>query len=169
MAGGRILVYLLRRDLRLADNPILHHLSSNKNHGFDLLLPVYVFPRTQMEVSGLVKDGAKSPYPQARSPLGNFWRCGPHRAKFVAESVWDLKKSLQSAGSDFIIRFGDQETVVQQLIGHYRDTNTPVSAVWMTEDVSWEERQEEKAVAAVCSDSNVEFKLWKDEKYFIDE
>lgn len=169
MAGGRILVYLLRRDLRLADNPILHHLSSNKNHGFDLFLPVYIFSRTQIEVSGLVKDSAKSPYPQARSPVGNFWRCGPHRAKFVAESVWDLKKSLQSAGSDLLVRFGDQETVVQQLIGYYKNTSTPVGAVWMTEDVSWEERQEEKAVTAVCSDSKVDFKLWKDEKYFIDE
>ncbi|KAK5653391.1 hypothetical protein OQA88_8876 [Cercophora sp. LCS_1] len=76
MSKSNILVYVLRRDLRVADNPILHHLASN-NHGFTHILPIYVFQAHQVEVSGFLVNGAKSPYPEARSRVGRYWRCGP--------------------------------------------------------------------------------------------
>ncbi|PTD03494.1 putative cryptochrome DASH [Fusarium culmorum] len=44
MAGNKLLVYLLRRDLRTIDNPILHHLATF-DHGFTHLLPIYIDDR----------------------------------------------------------------------------------------------------------------------------
>ncbi|UKZ60692.1 uncharacterized protein TrAtP1_001962 [Trichoderma atroviride] len=67
MSGGSILLYIMRRDLRTSDNPILHRLSTAE-HGFTHLLPVYILPPDQMEVSGLVKDGKTSPYPPRQIP-----------------------------------------------------------------------------------------------------
>ncbi|KAJ4182587.1 hypothetical protein NW755_010354 [Fusarium falciforme] len=168
MAGSKLLVYLLRRDLRATDNPILHHLAT-ADHGFTHLLPVYVLPPHQIEVSGFLTENQKSPYPQALSQVGRFWRCGPHRAKFTAESVWDLKDSLEDLGSGLVLRIGGFSDVVRQLIQALNDNHHSVDAVWMTEDVSSEEVDDQDSVSAVCSEKSVGFKLWRDDKYFIDD
>lgn len=169
MPAGKLLLYLLRRDLRVADNPIFHNLSTQTDHGFDTLLPVYVFPRKQMETSGFLREGSTSPYPPALSQVGKFWRCGPHRAKFTAQAVWDLKGSLEALESGLEIHVGDHARVVEQFIRHFKNTDTPVGAVWMTEEVSAEEMDEQESVAAACAAAGVDFKLWADEKYFVDE
>ncbi|RSL53813.1 putative cryptochrome DASH [Fusarium duplospermum] len=168
MAGSKLLVYLLRRDLRATDNPILHHLAT-ADHGFTHLLPVYVLPPHQIEVSGFLTENHKSPYPQALSQVGRFWRCGPHRAKFTAESIWDLKDSLEDLGSGLVLRIGSFSDVVRQLIQALNDNHHSVDAVWMTEDVSSEEVDDQDAVSAVCSEKSVGFKLWRDDKYFVDD
>ena len=162
------MIYLLRRDLRVSDNPILHHLATTKDHGFTHLLPIYVFPSHQIETSGFLKDGQTSPYPQALSQVGGFWRCGPHRAKFVAQSVWDLKNSLEAVKSGLVLRVGSVGDVLKEAISGLQD-KISVGGVWMTEEVSYEEKQEHKAVESICADFDIEFKLWADEKYFVDE
>ncbi|KAJ9663096.1 hypothetical protein H2201_005767 [Coniosporium apollinis] len=188
----RILIYLLRRDLRLADNPILcevSRLSSQSQAPFTHLLLVYVFPAQQIEVSGFLQDpNAKSPYPEARSQVGGFWRCGPHRAKFMTESVWDLKQSLQRVNSGLEIRVGMLGDVIRQILDWYksegedgedgvnvsgdREPGEPkgeVTGVWMTSDDATEEKREERDVRRVVESEGIEFRLWKDEKYFIDD
>ncbi|KHN98700.1 Cryptochrome, DASH [Metarhizium album ARSEF 1941] len=169
MSRGKLLVYLLRRDLRVADNPILHHLATTSGHGFTHLLPVYVFPAHQVEVSGFLKDGEPSPYPPAKSQVGKFWRCGPHRAKFTAEAVWNLKKNLEDLGSGLALRLGSAKDVIDHLIKELKGTVPSVNAVWMTEEPSWEEVREQESISALCSEHGIEFKLWKDEKYFVDD
>ncbi|KAI9163464.1 putative cryptochrome DASH [Paramyrothecium foliicola] len=169
MTRDKILIYLLRRDLRLADNPILHHLATTPDHGFSHLLPIFVFPHHQVEISGFLKDGAKSPYPPAVSQVGKFWRCGPHRAKFLAHSVWDLKTNLEEVGSGLVLRVGSTSDVLKNVFQHLKDKREEIGAVWMTEEKSSEEIDEQTALAAVCAEHKVEFKLWQDEKYFIDD
>jgi deoxyribodipyrimidine photo-lyase len=171
MSNSRILVYVMRRDLRVSDNPILDSILKNGTHDFTHLLPVYVFAAQQVEVSGFIpKDGGKSPYPEARSQVGAFWRCGPHRAKFLAESVWDLKSGFEKLGSGLCIRVGMIDEVVKSLIDGFNDQeNNKVSAVWMTADEGVEEIREERATRRVCEKSGVQFKLWQDEKYLVDE
>lgn len=169
MSRGKLLVYLLRRDLRVSDNPILHHLATVSDHGFTHLLPVYVFPAHQVEISGFLKDGETSPYPPAKSEVGKFWRCGPHRAKFTAEAVWNLKNNLEELGSGLVIRAGNAKAVLEHLAKEFKDHGSEVSSVWMTEEPSWEEVQEQKSISSLCSEQGIEFKLWKDEKYFVDE
>ncbi|RDA89356.1 hypothetical protein CP532_6168 [Ophiocordyceps camponoti-leonardi (nom. inval.)] len=168
-AGTKTLVYVLRRDLRIRDNPILHYLATTSDHGFTHLLPVYVCVSRQMEVSGFLRPDQQSPYPPARSLVGGYWRCGPHRAKFVAQAVWDLRNSLQKIDSGLVIRVGEIKDVVDHLIRDLDGQSSKPAAVWMTEEVSWEEKQEQKDVATVCSDLGVDFKLWPDEKYFVDD
>ncbi|KAG5931358.1 hypothetical protein E4U60_006157 [Claviceps pazoutovae] len=169
MTRTKLLVYLLRRDLRVADNPILHHLASVSDHGFTHLLPIYVFPAQQVEISGFLKNGATSPYPPALSRVGKFWRCGPHRAKFLAESVWNLKTAYEELGSGMLIRVGSTKDVVEHLIGEMKDTATSVNSVWMTEELSGEEKEEQEAMASLCSKRDIDFKIWKDEKYLVDD
>lgn len=165
-----IVLYILRQDLRTGDNPILSHLATTKDHGFTHLLPAYIFPANQVELSGFIKSGSKSPYPEARSRIGSYWRCGPHRAKFVGEAVWNVKESLQSIGSNLVIRLGTMEDAVRTLLeGLNRGKDQKVGAVWMTSHDGTEERNDERAVAALCKEHGAEFKLWDDEKYFIDD
>ena len=172
--ASRVLIYLLRRDLRLADNPVFHEiarLNAQSHKPFTHLLPVYVFPADQIEVKGFLSSSAEpSPYVEARSRVGGFWRCGKLRATFIAESVWDLKVDLEKIGSGLAIRVGPLREVVKSLLDGYRDRkDAEVHGLWMTSEEGWEEKQEESDVQHMLQTEEKEFKLWTDEKYFIDE
>ena len=177
MSPSRVLVYLLRRDLRLADNPIFHEISKishqphQPHHPFTHLLPVYVFPAQQVEVSGFLSSpDERSPYPEARSQYGGFWRCGPLRAKFLVESLWDLKSNLEDVGSGLAIRVGTQGQVVKDLLQAFTESgDIDVFGVWMTNEEGVEEKREERDVKNIVEDAGKDFRLWTDEKYFIDE
>ncbi len=175
MASQRVLIYLLRRDLRLSDNPIfheIHQLSQQSTKLFTHVLPLYVFSAQQMEVSGFLSErGAPSPFPEARSEVGGFWRCGVHRSKFLAESVWDLKSELERVGGGLVIRVGLVGQVVEDVLEHFKREKGSdyVSAVWMTGEEGVEEKREERDVRVAAEKAGVDFKLWLDEKYFIDE
>lgn len=122
-----------------------------------------------MEVSGFIRDGSKSPYPEARSQVGGFWRCGPHRARFIGQSVWDLKESFRSLGVDLCLRAGRYEDVLQGLLRGLEQKEQKVAAVWMTAEESVEEKRDERAVSSLCAQHGVDFNTWQDEKYFIDD
>ena len=173
MSSPRVLIYLLRRDLRVVDNPILHDIAKiaqQSQHPFTHFLPIYVFAAQQIEVSGfLSSDSERSPFPEARSPAGGFWRCGPHRAKFLAESVWDVKKRLGNIGSGLEIRVGMAGQVIKELLEAMQQQNTEIAAIWMTEEEGVEEKREERDVQRAAEGARTVFKLWKDEKYYVDE
>ncbi|CAD6503644.1 BgTH12-03303 [Blumeria graminis f. sp. triticale] len=166
--SNRLLIYVMRRDLRVTDNPILHELTKTK-HGFTHLLPLYTFSAEQIEVSGFLQSGAQSPYPEARSKVGSFFRCGPHRAKFILESVIDVKKELENLGSGLCIRVGMLGEVVEDLLTKFASNKVKVAALWMTSDHGYEEKIEEIAVHKMCQAAKVGFRLFADEKYLIDD
>lgn len=197
----RILLYVLRRDVRLSDNPVFTAASrqvtrqqdskslsgsgirtrddsltsEHRGTSFTHLLPVYVFPAQQIEVSGFLSSpSGQSPYPEARSHVAKLWRTGPHRAKFIAEGAWDLKETLEGlgCGSGLHIRVGLVPDVVKSILEYYSKddgSNGEISGVWMTADESVEEKEEERAVQKLAEQKGVDFKLWSDEKYYIDE
>lgn len=174
MATANILIYLIRRDLRVSDNPVLHSLATQNNHSFTHLLPIYIFPAEQIEVSGFIpvngKGKTENPYPEARSQVGGFWRCGPHRAKFLAESVWDLKRGLEDIGSGLCIRVGMMGEVLTGILEEITGQNEiNVEEVWITGEEGVEEQREEEAVEKACKEAGVQYRVWGDEKYFIDE
>jgi len=173
MSPPRVLIYLLRRDLRFADNPILNEISKTfqqSQHPYTHFLPVYVFAAQQIEVSGfLSSESDRSPFPEARSNAAGFWRCGPHRAKFLAESVWDLKKSLESVGSGLEIRVGMAGQVIKEMLEAFKKEKTEIAGVWMTAEEGVEEKREERDVRSVTEEHGTAFKLWTDEKYYVDE
>jgi deoxyribodipyrimidine photo-lyase len=168
MPDPKVLIYVMRRDLRVSDNPILHSLSSQEDHSFTHLLPLYVFAAQQLEISGFIEGDARSPYPEARSQIGGFWRCGPHRAKFLSESVWDLKGSLEKLGSGLCVRVGMVGEVVKKIL-EAEGSEMKVGGVWMTGEEGVEEGREERGIKDACEKNNVDFKLWVDEKYLVDE
>lgn len=197
----RILLYILRHDVRLSDNPIFYSasqqidprrtssatanprkrddspLSEHEDSTFTHLLPVYVFPANQIEVSGFLSSPSdQCPYPQARSQIAGVWRTGPHRLKFIAEGVWDLKTRLEGlqCGSGLEIRAGRIGDVVKDILEYYsKDSggkkDTDVVGVWMTDDAGSEEKADEKVVKSITKQYGVDFKLRADEKYYIDE
>ncbi|KAL7822721.1 cryptochrome [Trichoderma gracile] len=169
--GGRIVVYLLRRDLRTADNPVLHYLSTTDGkHGYTHLLPVYVMPPDKIELSGLVKDEEASPYPQALAEVSRHWKCGIHRVRFIAESVWDLKTKLEALGSGLIIRAGTFPDVLESIVQHYAGQidGPQVAAVWITSGLLLEEVNEQQAIASFCDEVGIRFVPFRDHKWFID-
>jgi len=208
-APTKILIYLIRRDLRLTDNPVFHEISrvfqSQSPPPFTHLLPIYVFPAHQIEVSGFIPDAEdaaatpKSPYPEARSKVAGFWRCGPHRAKFLAESVWDLKNTLEQTDSRLVIRAGSLSDVIRDVFRHVEELNDSkaessasskscgeepkdfkgqtsasqtsheVIGVWMTRDDGFEEKEEEAAIKEIVERSGRSFRSILDEKYYVHE
>lgn len=159
----------------MADNPILNEVSKlaqQSQRPFTHLLPVYIFSADQIEVSGFISGSdKKSPYPEARSQVGGFWRCGTHRAKFIAESVWDLKHDLQNVNSGLTIRVGTLKDAIRSLLKGFANSqgDGAATAVWMTAEEGVEEKREERDVKRLCGEFGADFKLWGDEKYFIDE
>lgn len=173
MPDSNILIYLMRRDLRLEDNPVFNALSKSSQSPYTHLLPLYIFSAQQLQVSGFLKDDQRYPYPDARSDVGGFWRCGPHRARFLAESVWDLKQSLETVDSGLVIRVGMAGDVISSILKRFQNSDstepTKIGAIWMTGEEGVEEKREERDVRNACHQAGVEFKLWQDEKYFVDE
>lgn len=185
-----ILIYVLRNDLRYTDNPVLHEIQKSYDAStadFTHVLPIYVFPSHQVEVSGFIPlsdDAAstpKSPYPEARSKVAGFWRCGPHRAKFLAESVWDLKNTLEQKESCLVIRVGKVTDVLRDIFNHLDGAEDPsgkahtasakrqVVGVWMTKAYGFEEDQEADAIQSVVEKAGAQFRHFTDEKYYIHE
>jgi deoxyribodipyrimidine photo-lyase len=181
-----ILIYLLRRDLRLSDNPVFCQAAKEYSTEckFTHFLPIYVFSAQQIEVSGFLKSSdpphqPSSPYPEARSQVARYWRCGPHRAKFLAESVWDLKECLERAESGLVIRAGLISDIIQHAFDHFEKPKdeahstqagrAEIVGVWMTGDVTAEERQEELEIQRIVEGHGKEFRLFTDEKFFVDE
>lgn len=160
----KTVLYPLRRDLRLQDNPIFHALSTSKDVAF--LVPLYILDPRQIEVSSLLKQGQNNPYPEARSRIAKFWRCGIHRCKFLVESLFDIKHSLRALGSDFIICAGEPGKVISSLIQQIPacDDASPV-AVWIAHDPADEEKAQVRHIQD-CVPS-IELKVFKDESYLI--
>lgn len=84
----------LRRDLRLSDNPALHHASRSAEQ----IIPVYI----------------TSTWKSSHS-----WT-GPNRQAFLAGSLDSLDKNLKSVGSRLFVRCGDAATQLEELA---RETN----------------------------------------------
>lgn len=61
---------------------------------------------------------------QANLPLSGQPKIGAHRAKFILESLVDLKKNLRKRGGDLLVRIGQPEDVLPEL-------SQQVSANWI--------------------------------------
>ena len=159
----RTLILLLRRDLRLHDNPLFHTLAQTSHTH---LLPLYVFNPAHIEVSGFLAPAEfTSPYAECRSRVGGFWRCGPHRATFIAEAVWDLKTSLKKLGCNLVLRVGQPDEVVSAVIQRLQHEDEDVVGVWMAEAVGSEERKEENGVRVAAEKLGVSFRSFEDGGY----
>ncbi len=125
MSERTILVWF-RNDLRIHDNEILLEATRKA----DKVLPVYCF----------------DPFYFTKNLSGNP-KTGSLRARFLLESVADLRKNLQKIGGELIIRIGNQAEILPQLAEQYH-----VNEVYHHREVA----HEETAIS-----EEVETALWK--------
>lgn len=125
MSEKTILVWF-RNDLRIRDNEILLEAIRKA----DKILPVYCF----------------DPYYFKRNPSGNT-KTGSLRARFLIESVADLRNSLKRLGGELIVRTGNPAEIIPQLAAEYM-----VNEVYHHREVANEETEISEQVEAA---------LWK--------
>ncbi len=125
-------LFWFRNDLRLHDNEALTYAA-----GLGRVIPVYIIDERQF----------------ARTSLG-FLRTGYFRAKFLLESLEDLKRSLKNAGSDLIVRKGIPEDILAALAVEFE-----VSHVVASKEVTQEETSVESALTQKLKPFNVDIDL----------
>ena len=125
MSEKTILVWF-RNDLRVHDNEILLEAIRKA----DKILPVYCF----------------DPYYFTKSASGAP-KTGNFRARFLLESVADLRKNLSERGAELIIRIGNPAEILPQLCQEYH-----VNEVYHHREVAHEE---------TTISEHVEAALWK--------
>jgi deoxyribodipyrimidine photo-lyase len=125
MSEKTILVWF-RNDLRVHDNEILFEATRKA----DKVLPVYIF----------------DPFYFKTTELG-LLKTGNIRAKFLLESVIDLRNNLQSLGGELIVRTGNPAEIIPQLAQQYE-----ISEVYHHREVADEETNISEEVEAA---------LWK--------
>jgi deoxyribodipyrimidine photo-lyase len=124
--GEKTILVWFRNDLRIHDNEILLEATRKA----DKVLPVYCF----------------DPYYFKNTLSGNP-KTGNFRARFLIESVADLRKNLQSLGSELIIRVGNPAEILPQLAEQYS-----INEVYHHREVAYEETN---------ISEDVETALWK--------
>ena len=112
MSERTILVWF-RNDLRVEDNEILQEATRKA----DKILPVYCF----------------DPYYFKTTPSGTL-KTGSFRARFLIESVANLRDNLRRLGSELIVRIGSPIEIIPQLATEYH-----VNEVYHHREVAFEE------------------------------
>lgn len=79
------------------------------------------------------------------------------------------KKSLNRIGSDLEIRVGMVGQVIRDMLEKLMKENAEVVGVWMTDEEGVEEKREERDVRTAAESVGTKFKLFTDEKYYVDE
>ena len=125
MSEKTIMVWF-RNDLRIHDNEILLEAVRKA----DKILPAYCF----------------DPFYFRKNPSGNP-KTGSLRARFLLESVADLRKNLRNIGGELIIRIGNPAEILPQLAEQYH-----VNEVYHHREVAYEE---------TAISEQVEAALWK--------
>lgn len=134
MSDKTILVWF-RNDLRVNDNEILLEATRKA----DKVLPVYIFDPYYFTIT------------EAGIP-----KTGNIRARFLIESVANLRQNLRALGGDLIVRIGDPAELIPQLAQEYQ-----VNEVYHHREVSFEETAiSEKLEAAL-------WKIKQNLKHFI--
>ncbi|MHA4736668.1 deoxyribodipyrimidine photo-lyase [Dyadobacter sp. MSC1_007] len=134
---ARRIIYWFRNDLRLRDNQALHSASEAASE----IIPVYVFDPRQFE----------------KTKLG-FRRTGALRAKFLIESVTELRNRIREKGGDLLIRVGDPETIVAQLAEDYA-----AEYVYTSKEIAPEETRIESSLSKNLKTFNIDIRLfWMD-------
>lgn len=115
-----ILVWF-RNDLRVRDNETLWTAITQA----DQVIPFYCFDNRQF----------------AQTTHYSLPKTGSHRAKFLIDSIKDLRFSLRDLGGDLIVRTGQAEAIIFSLAKYYK-----IDAIYLQEEVCEEEIEVEEAL-----------------------
>ena len=135
MNNQNILVWF-RNDLRSHDCETLYRASQQVKQTGAQIFPVYCFdPRHFGETSF------------------GFAKTGTFRAKFLIESVANLRESLRSLNSDLIVRIGKPEDILPELAQQYE-----IGSIYYHAEVTTEEKAVETNLCAILKEKNIAFK-----------
>lgn len=129
MTQSRILVWF-RNDLRLHDHEPLHRALQQ---GVEII-PCYCFDPRHFGTTAF-----------------GFPKTGAFRAKFLLESVMDLRRSLQQRSSNLLLRIGKPEVVIPELV---KPLN--LTSVYFHQEVTSEERIVERQLATALQPLGVQ-------------
>lgn len=136
-----------RNDLRAIDHPPLQAAVSQSND-FGAVFGLYCFDERQF----------------AKTSFG-FDRTGPHRTRFLLESVADLRGQLRRLGGELIIRIGRPDREIAKLVDELS-----IDQIHFHEEVGTEEKATERSVASVCKDHAVQSRsIWSSTLYAPDD
>jgi len=109
-----------RNDLRIRDHEALSYAADHH----DRVVPVYCFDPRHFATT-----------------MFDLPKTGPVRARFLRESVADLRASLEDLGAGLVVRHGKPEDVLPEIV-----RQTGATDVYMFEEVGTEEKEVETAV-----------------------
>lgn len=143
MKFNRILVWF-RNDLRIQDNETL---SRAIQSGIQVI-PVYCF----------------DPRMYANTSLG-FSKTGAIRAKFILESITDLRTSFQKIGGDIIILQGKPEVEIPRLA-----EQVMADAIFFSKEITSEERNVDKSLEQTAFSKGIACEsFWQSTLYHLDD
>lgn len=118
-----------RNDLRIHDNILLHEAKESVKQGNSVLC-VYCF----------------DPRHFARTPFQSV-KCDRFRAKFLIESVANLRQNLRSIQSDLLVAYGKPEDIMPDLLLQLAaEQTTSATTVLVQAENAYEEKGVEKKV-----------------------
>jgi deoxyribodipyrimidine photo-lyase len=129
----RVLIWY-RNDLRLEDHEAIFRANQEQLE----IIPFYCFDPRQFATTSY-----------------GFPKTGNFRAKFLLESVTDLRKSLETLGSNLLIRIGKPEEIIPQLVQELQ-----IAKVYYHCEVTAEELAVEKALNKALASLPVQIKTF---------
>ncbi|MBR9920832.1 MAG: deoxyribodipyrimidine photo-lyase [Bacteroidetes bacterium] len=133
---SKISIFWFRRDLRLEDNAGLYRALKGPNP----VLPLFIF---DWNILSELEDRDDA------------------RVTFIYDEISRLKKELQEAGGDLIVRYGKPENVWETLLQEYE-----VDAVYTNRDYEPYAKERDAKIRLMCNKQDVEFFHFKDQVIF---
>jgi deoxyribodipyrimidine photo-lyase len=127
MSDHETAVVWFREDLRLHDNEALVEACEASE-----LVPLYVVDPREFGERAFGGDESFA-----------FQKTGPHRARFLRESLADLRSSLRTRGSDLVVREGHPESVVPDVAADVGADRVHFATYPTVEEVEVEEATKE--------------------------
>ena len=141
MTRLRAVICLFRNDLRIHDNEVL--VAAQKFS--DFIVPLYCFDPNHYKGTWHF----------------NFAKTGSHRAKFLIESVHDLRKNLRGLKSDLVVKNCSPVEAIQNIAAHCDNLGHSVSEVIFQKEVTFEEIKVEEDIEKFCQSRNIKVsKIW---------
>ena len=141
MTRLRAVICLFRNDLRIHDNEVL--VTAQKFS--DFVVPLYCFD----------PDHYKGTW------HFNLAKTGSHRAKFLIESVNDLRKNLRGLKSDLVVKNCSPAEAIQSITAKCDSLGHSVTEVIFQKEVTFEEIKVEEEIEKFCQSKNIKVnKIW---------
>lgn len=131
-----ISIFWFRRDLRLQDNAGLYHALKEN----DKVLPLFIFDRNILDK---LEDRADA------------------RVNFIHDTLEDLKRELQTLGSDLLVYYGKPEAVWMEVIAKF-----DIKGVYTNHDYETYAIERDKQVGSLLEKAGIAFKTYKDQVIF---